>query len=114
KITQYEKKEIKRQVENINRQRARRLEKVQSMEVTAAGKPTGYKRAQMPSFREADLQPKKLNWGRFGSKKELEQYKETLEYQRMSDYFNKRAEGFKRNYIKSLQTVYGEKAIKPL
>ena len=109
-VTQYEKREIQRQVANINRQRARRLEKVQSMEVTAAGKPTGYKRAQMPSFREADLVPKKLNWGRFGSKKELEQYKQSLEHQRMSGYFEKRAQGFKENYIKTLKTQYGEKA----
>ena len=113
-ITQYEKQEIKRQVENINRRRARKLKAIQEKEISVGGKPSGFKRVQMPSFREADLTPKKLNWKRFASKKELEKYKETIDYQRMSDYFDRRAEGFKRNYIKSLQTIYGEKAIKPL
>lgn len=113
-ITKYEKQEIQRQVNNINRRRARKLKAIQGKEISVGGKPTGFKRAQMPSFREADLTPKKLNWDRFGSKKELEKYKETLDYQRMSDYFDRRAEGFKQNYIDSLKTKYGEKAIKPL
>ncbi len=114
KITQYEKQEIKRQVDNINRRRARKIKTIQEKEISVGGKRTGFKRAQMPSFREADLSPKKLNWERFGSKKELEKYKETLDYQRMSDYFDRRAEGFKKSYIGSLKTAYGEKNIKPL
>lgn len=113
-ITKYEKQEIQRQVQNINRRRARKLEKIQAQEVQAAGKPTGYKRGEMPSFREADLKPKKVNLSKIGSRRELERYKDTLEYQRMNRFFEQRAEKFKQNYIKALRQQFGKTAADPL
>lgn len=117
-ITRYELQEMKRQVEQINKRRARKLAKVQEYEVQAAGQPMGYKRAQMPSFREADLLPKQLNLSRFRSKRELELYRETLESQRQIKYLDTRAELFKRNYIKALREQYSSrkerKAIQPI
>lgn len=113
-VTQYEVQELKRQLANINAKRARKLAKIQEQEVSVSGKPTGYKRGQMPSFREADLKPKKLNLGAFRSKDEFIKYKGAIEQQRMQNYFDKRAEQFKLNYIESLKTRYGANNVKKL
>lgn len=112
-ITKWEKQAIKKQVEVVNRQRAARMKKVQELETTAAGRATGKKRRDMPSFREADLAPKKLDFSKFATRKEFEMYKATLERQVSRDYFRERAELFKTNYIDALRSKYG-KAVNPL
>ena len=113
-ITKYERDELKRQQININRRKARKLENVNEQDVTVGGKKSGYKRAQMPSFRTADLSKTKLNFDTFESKDAFKAKTKTIKAQASNLFFDKRAQGYKDSYIRALKGVYGSKYARPL
>ncbi|MDP4120848.1 MAG: hypothetical protein Q8876_07340 [Bacillota bacterium] len=109
-ITKWEKREISKKVADINRQRTIERKRVEQMEALSRGKPIGLKRGEMGNTRVNELKPKKFDFDKIQPGKEWDKYVESVEKQSRAAYTDEKAELFKANYLKGLDTVFGSKA----
>lgn len=107
KATQWEKKEVGYKVNAINRERAKEKERIERIEVTSQGKPTGMKRGEMGSERMNSFAPKKYNFNKIKPGKEWKKYKESVSKQSNIDYLSEKMERYKDNYLKGLENFGG-------
>lgn len=98
--TEWKLKDINRKIAKINRERAKRLEEIE---------PSTY-RGTMGAAREKNLKPKqKVNPAK-ASKLEWEKFVESVEKQAARGYGEEIQRKYYENFIKSLETQYGQDA----
>lgn len=111
KLTAWEKRENEIKARTISNARARELKRIEATPLTDRGKPTGLIRGQRRYTQaERENREKKFNFNKIRPGKEYEMFKNVLENQVMSDYFDRRAQLYKDNYFKSLDNQYGGRA----
>lgn len=106
-ITKWQKEEMTRRTAVINRKRKKRLEEIESMEMTSRGQKLGYTRGQlgMGKADEIALKPLKAFTPRM-TRKDLQKKFKSIQLQSQSTYFNTKDEQFRQNYIKGLLENY--------
>jgi hypothetical protein len=110
-ITSWELKEIKRKYNEAEKIKAKEREKAENMEATTQGKPIGLKRGEMGSVRMNELKPKKeFDFDKIKKGKEWDLFKERVDKASIPKNQEKKWELYKENYLKSLNTVYGDYA----
>lgn len=112
KATAWEKREIGLKVAQINRERTKERKRLEAMDVTSRGEPVGLKRGQMGSIRMNELRPKTFNFDKIRSGKEWEKYKESVNAQTDHSVRKRIMEGYKTNYLKAIDNVFGDHATK--
>ena len=112
KITRWQKNEMTRRVAVINRRRKKRLEEIEEMEVTSRGEGLGYTRGQLGMGRaeEAQLQPMRAFTPKM-TRHDLKKRAEAINLQSQSNYFNKKDEQLRKNFIDTLLRNYNEQDI---
>jgi hypothetical protein len=110
RVTHWEKNEVSLKVAQINRERAIERKAVENMDATSRGQSLGMKRGEMGSERLNELKPKKFNFDKIRGGKEWEHFKESVERQASPKARDERLERYKDNYIKGLQSVFGDYA----
>lgn len=98
KTTAYEKKEIEIKVRAIN---ARRTAERKRANVST-------EKGTMGTIRENNLRPKQVDINKI-KKSDWEKFKESVEKQARDSYFQDKYERYKKNFIKGLENVFGEK-----
>lgn len=114
-ITKWQRTEMNRRKAVINRQRARRLQQVQEIEMTSAGKDLGYTVGQfgMGKAEEIALSPTNAFTKKM-TKYDLPEKFKALRKHSQSDYFTKSDERLMNNYKNALIETYGEDAVKDI
>lgn len=110
KVTRWEKNEVALKVRQINRERTIERKKVEAMDATTRGEKIGLKRGEMGSERLSELQPKKFDFNKIKGGKEWERFKASVEKQASPTARDTRKDLFKENYLKALDSVYGDYA----
>jgi hypothetical protein len=110
RVTRWEKNEVAMKVAQINRERTIERKKVEAMEATSRGEKIGLKRGEMGSERLNELQPKKFDFDKIKGGKEWERFKASVNKQASPEARDTRKELFKENYLKALDSVYGDYA----
>lgn len=98
--TEWKLKDINRKIAKINRERAKRLAEI---------KPSTY-RGTMGAAREKNLNPKQKVNPEKASKLEWEKFVESVEKQAAKGYAEETQRRYYENFIKSLETQYGQDA----
>lgn len=105
--TAYEVHEVKLDVEKINREKAKRREKIENIEATTRGQPVGLTRGQMGSEELNSFRATKFNF-KGKTKEDWEAFKKTVEKQSSSSYFREQDERLRNNYITGLYESCGK------
>lgn len=104
--TAYEVHEVKLAVDKINREKAKRREKIESIEATTRGQPTGLTRGQMGSEELNSFRATKFNF-KEKTRGDWEAFKKTVEKQSSPSYFREQDERLRNNYITGLYEACG-------
>ena len=115
KITKWQKEEMNRRVGVINRKRAKRLEVLKEVERTSGGKELGYTVGQfgMGKAEEVSLTPIKAFTPKMNKADLTRKYKHILK-ESQSNYFDRKDENLRENYIKGLRTNYDDDDIEDI
>lgn len=114
-ITRERYNKIKQEVAQVNRENKKRLRKIEKKKFKSRGKETDEKvrdRKLMGDTRYNEFKPKKFNFNRFRSEKELNDYEKSLKQKTDPKFYDKKAKRYKDNYITGLKNVFGKMANK--
>ena len=115
KTTKWQRTEMNRRVGIINRKRKRRLEELQSLEMTSRGEKLGYTKGQygMGKAKEISLQPMNAFTRRM-TQTDLKWKWKAILTESQSDYFDKKDYQVRENYIKGLEENYNPNDVKDI
>lgn len=102
---------IKQEIAQLNRKNKKRLRKIEKKQFKSRGEDTEEKvrdRVLMGDTRYNEFKPKKFNFNRFRSEKELKEYEKTLKKKIHPKYYAKKAKRYKANYIRGLKNIFGK------
>lgn len=109
KMTKWQKKEMKRREVIVNQARKRQLERVANIEMTSRGESLGYKKGDigMGKAEEIALEPVKAFTPSM-NRRDLNKRFAQLRKESQSNYWNKRNEIMRENYIRTIETNFPE------
>ena len=112
KVTKWQKNEISLRLKVINRERKKKLQELQELEMTQGGKPLGYKKGQigMGKIEQIELLPMKGLTPGMNSRDVKEKWRSIL-YQSQTNYLYHKDERLKNNYIKGLTDNFSENEV---
>lgn len=115
KITKWQKEEMIRRTAVINRKRNKRLKELQEMEMTSGGEKLGYTVGQfgMGKAEEVSLTPLKPFTPKMNRADLNKKYKH-IQKESQDNYFDRKDELLRENYIKALQVGYNEEDIEDI
>lgn len=102
---------IKQEVAQVNRENKKRLKQIEKKKFKSRGKDTDEKvrdRKLMGDTRYNEFKPKKFNFNRFRSEKELKEYEKSLKQKTDPKFYDKKAKRYKANYITGLENIFGK------
>ena len=108
KLTKWQKEEMTRRAGVVNRRRKQRLKEISEQEVKHRGKKTGYTKGElgMGSYDENSLKP--INaFTPSMTRNDLDDKSRILQKESQSNYWSKREDLHKENYIKSIEENLG-------
>lgn len=108
-----EKRALENAVNTANRKRARMLKEAATLPRMVSGRDTGDTIGSLQLMgNESDfiLTKKTKSLQRFKSRKQYDKYMETLKRVNSKDYLDDRIRAYKRNFTKTLESVYGDEA----
>lgn len=112
-ITVEEKRELENAVRKANRLRQKMLDEAGQLPRKVYGKETGDTISQLQMMgKESDfiLSQKSASLQRFRTRKDFDRYMDNLKRVNHPDYIIERTRAYKRNFIQSLEDVYGDEA----
>lgn len=102
---------IKQEIAQLNRKNKKRLRQIEKKKFKSRGEDTEEKvrdRVLMGDTRYNEFKPKKFNFNRFRSEKELKEYEKRLKKKIDPKYSAKKAKRYKANYIRGLKNIFGK------
>lgn len=102
---------IKRKVAQVNKENKKRLRQIEKKKFKSRGKETSEKvrdRKLMGDTRYNEFKPKKFNFNRFRTEKELRDYEKSLERKTDPKFYDKKAKRYKENYITGIRNIFGK------
>lgn len=112
-FTADEKRQLENAVNAANRKRAKMLKEAATLPRKVEGKETGDTVGTLQLMgKESDfiLSKKTKSLQRFKSRDQFEKYLHTLERVNSPEYLDDRIRAYKRNFMKTLENVYGDEA----
>lgn len=112
-FTPQEKRALETAVNTANRKRARMLKEAATLPRKVAGRETGDTVGSLQLMgKESDfiLSKRTKSLQRFRSRAQYEAYMQSLQRVNSRDYIDDRIRGYKRNFMKTLENVYGDEA----
>lgn len=112
-ITQDERKRMESLVNSANRKRAKMLKEAATLPRKVAGVDTGDTIGNLQLMgKESDfiLARRSKSLQRFETRKQFDQYLDSLERVNSKDYITDRIRAYKRNFTETLTNVYGDEA----
>lgn len=103
--------EIKRKVAQVNKENKKRLRQIEKKKFKSRGKETDEKvrdRKLMGDTRYNEFKPKKFNFNRFRTEKELRDYEKSLKRKTDAKFYDKKAKRYKENYITGIRNIFGK------
>lgn len=115
RITKWQRTEMNRRIGIINKKRNKRLEEIESTEMTSRGEPLGYTRGQlgMGPIELAELRPMKAFVRRM-RQDDLKYRWKAIQAESQTDYFKDRDFALRENYIKGIKTHYDYERVKDI
>lgn len=112
KVTKWQKEEMTRRTAVINRKRNRRLKELQETEMTSGGQKLGYTVGQFGMGKAEELALKPLKpFTQKMNKADLDKKYRHIMKESQDNYFDRKDEMLRANYIKALQLGYHEEDI---
>lgn len=107
-------KNIEKEIGRINRQIAKRKEKVEMRAFTFAGEETGIKVGEQLQFiqerRFESLLPLKFNPNRYKNVSEMETHLAEIKKKHKGNFFKKKDTLYKQNYLQAISNVHGDES----
>lgn len=112
KLTAWQRDDMLRRAENINKEREIRRQKLFELDMTSRGKKLGYKRGELGLRRAEEMQLEPINaFTDFMTRHDLKSKLRTLRRESMADYWNMRDEILRKNYIETIEREFARNDI---